>query len=327
MKIAIVKLSAMGDIIHAMVALQFIKKADPTIEIDWIVEESFRQILENNPHINKILPINLKSIKKEKQQLFKEIKKIKSYASNHYDLVIDAQGLIKSAISSKLLGKEIVGFSKNSIREGIASYFYKQKVEIAYEANAIERNVKVLCEPLGIKVNQENILNKEPFLYYKSTPKLPIENYILFVVGASVATKIYPKELFLEVTKKLNEKILVIWANEEEKSIAQFLKEHSHNVTIAPKVNLDELKALIHQAKLVIGADTGPTHMAWALNIPSITLFGNTPEYRNTYLTNINKVLKSNSVVNPLKLDKNDYSIKEIDPNEVANLAKELLHV
>jgi len=325
MKIAIVKLSAMGDIIHAMVALQFIKRARPDIQIDWIVEEDFKQILENNPHIDNILTINLKSIKKDKKQLLNEIKKIKFYANNHYDLVIDAQGLIKSAISSKLLGDKIVGFSKNSIREGVASYFYQQKVEIAYKANAIERNIKVLCEPLNIEVKKEDILNKEPFLYYKSTPKLPIESYVVFVVGASVAPKIYPKELFLEVAKRLNENILVIWANDEEKSVAQFLKEHNQNITIAPKVNLDELKALIHKAKLVIGGDTGPTHMAWALNTPSITLFGNTPEYRNTYITKINKVLKSSSVVNPLKLDKNDYSIKEIDPKEVTTLAKELL--
>ena len=327
MKIAIVKLSAMGDIVHAMIALQFIKKAEPTIKIDWIVEESFRKILENNPHVDNILPINLKTIKKDKKQLFNKIKKIKTYANNHYDLVIDAQGLIKSAITSKLLGKKIVGFSKNSIREGIASYFYQQKIEIAYEANAIERNLKVLCEPLNIEVKKEDILNKEPFLYYKSTPKLPIENYVLFVVGASVTTKIYPKELFLEVAKSLNENILVIWANEEEKAIAKFLKKHSQNITIAPKVTLDELKFLIHNAKLVIGGDTGPTHMAWALNIPSITLFGNTPEYRNTYITNINKVLKSNSIVNPRKLNKNDYSIKEIDPNTITTLAKELLNV
>ena len=327
MKIAIVKLSAMGDIIHAMVALQFIKKENPSMEIDWIVEEGFRQILENNPHINNILPINLKNIKSDKIALFSEIKKIHSYANNHYDLIIDAQGLIKSAITSKLLGKNIAGFSKNSIREGIASYFYKQKVEIAYEENAIERNIKVICKPLDIEVKREDILNKEPFLYYNSAPKIPIDDYIVFVVGASVENKIYPKELFLEVAKSLNENILVIWANKEEKAIAQFIKEHSPNVTIAPKVNLDELKAVVDKSKLVIGGDTGPTHIAWALNIPSITLFGNTPEYRNTYITNINKVLKSNSVVDPLKLDKNDYSIRDINPNKISTLAKELLNV
>ena len=328
MKIAIVKLSAMGDIIHAMVALQYIKQAKPTIQIDWIVEQSFAQILENNPHINNVLTVNLKSIKKDKMALFSEIKKIRTYSKNNYDLVIDAQGLIKSAITSKLLGKDIAGFSKESIREGVASYFYKHKVEIAYEANAIERNIKVLCKPLGIDVTQEQILNKEKFLYFNTSNKLPIEieNYIVFVVGASVTNKIYPKEKFLEVAKRLNEKTLVIWANDYEKEVALYLEKSLKNVVACPKLNLDELKRVLSESKIVIGGDTGPTHMAWALNVPSVTIFGNTPEHRNTYITNINRVVKSNTQVDPLNLDKSDFSIQKISTHKVILLAKELLN-
>jgi len=329
MKIAIVKLSAMGDIIHAMVALQFIKESNPSIKIDWIVEEGFAKVLEGNPHIDNILPVNLKAIKKDKKQFFTQINTVKKYAYNHYDLVIDAQGLLKSAIVAKLLGQNRAGFSKKSIREGVAAYFYAHKVEIAYEKNVIERNIKVICEPLDLTISKEKILNKEKFLYYGTSKKLPIkiENYIVFVVGASIENKIYPKEKFLEVAKYLNETILVIWANNYEKEVAMYLDKSLKNVVACPKLNLDELKRVIAESKIVIGGDTGPTHMAWALNVPSITLFGNTPEYRNTYLTNINKVLKSNSIVNPLKLDKNDYSIKEINPNEITTLAKELLNV
>ena len=328
MKIAIVKLSAMGDIIHAMVALQYIKQTKPNIQIDWIIEQGFAQILKNNPHINNVLTINLKSIKKDKMAIFSEIKKIRSYAKNNYDLVIDAQGLIKSAITSKLLGKDIAGFSKESIREGVASYLYKQKVNIAYEKNAIERNIKVLCEPLGIDVTQEQILNKEKFLYFNASNKLPIEieNYIVFVVGASVKNKIYPKEKFLEVAKRLNEKTLVIWANDYEKEVALYLEKSLKNVIASPKLNLDELKRVISKAKIVIGGDTGPTHMAWALNVPSVTIFGNTPEYRNTYITPINKVVKSKTKVDPLNLDKNDFSIQKISTHKVILLAKELLN-
>ena len=328
MKIAIVKLSAMGDIIHAMVALQYIKQAKPDIQIDWIVEEGFKQVLENNPHIDNILTVNLKSIKKNKMALFSEIKKIKTYAKNNYDLVIDAQGLLKSAITSKLLGKNIAGFSKDSIREGIASYFYKQKVEIAYEENAIERNIQVLCEPLDLSISKEQILNKKKFLYFRTSKKLPIEvnDYILFIVGASVENKIYPKEKFLKIAKHLNEKTLVIWANDYEKEVARYLEKSLKNVVACPKLNLDELKRVIAKSKLLIGGDTGPTHMAWALNVPSITIFGNTPEHRNTYITPINQVVKSDTSVDPLKLDKSDFSIREIDPKTIINLAKELLH-
>jgi heptosyltransferase-1 len=328
MKVAIVKLSAMGDIIHAMVALQYIKQAHPNLQIDWIVEQGFAQVLEYNPHIDNILTVNLKSIKKDKMALFSEIKKIKTYAKNNYDLVIDAQGLIKSAISSKLLGKNVAGFSKDSIREGIASYFYHQKVDIAYEANAIERNVKVLGEPLAVTISKEDILNKEPFLYFDKHHKLPIEidNYIVFVVGASVENKIYPKEKFAEIAKRLNEKTVVIWANDYEKEVAEYLAEKLPNIIVSPKLNLNELKQLIANSRLVIGGDTGPTHMAWGLNIPSVTIFGNTPEYRNTYITPINRVVKSNSSVDALKLDKSDFSIRKISTHKVILLAKELLN-
>ncbi len=317
----------MGDIIHAMVALQYIKQHKPNIQIDWIVEESFKQVLEYNPHIDNILTVNLKAIKKNKLAIFSEIKKIRTYANNNYDLVIDAQGLLKSAITSKFLGKKVSGFSKDSIREGIASYFYKHKVEIAYEKNAIERNIQVLTEPLNIVITKKDILNKRPFLYYekKDTQVVKLEKYILFVVGASLSNKIYPKELFLELAQGLAHEIVVIWANDEEKKVADYLNKLEH-VSIAPKMNLNQLKVIIANATLVIGGDTGPTHMAWALNTPSITIFGNTPEHRNTYITPINKVLKSSSIVNPLKLDKTDFSIKEIKPKTIIALAEELLN-
>jgi heptosyltransferase-1 len=95
---------------------------------------------------------------------------------------------------------------------------------------------------------------------------------------------------------------------------------------MVPKTNLDGLKSIIANSKLVIGGDTGPTHMAWGFNIPSITIFGNTPEYRNTYITNINRVIKSDSKVDPYKLDKNDFSIGEIKASDIVEIAKEILN-
>ena len=84
---------------------------------------------------------------------------------------------------------------------------------------------------------------------------------------------------------------------------------------------------LISKVDLVIGSDTGPTHMAVALNIPSITLFGPTPGYRNTLKTELNKVIESESIVNPNKINKADDSIKNIDVEEIIKVAKELLEI
>jgi len=330
MRIAIVKLSAMGDIVHAMVALQYLKTYNPKLEIHWIVEKVFAPLLEHNPHIDKILPLELKAIKKNKKLLFREIKKVKAYAQNDYDLVIDAQGLLKSAITAKLLGKNIIGFSKDSIREGIASYFYTQKVSIAYDANTIDRNAKVLAEGLGLEITPKMIDEKEAFLFYKEENNLKhflskSKKNIVFVIGSTWESRNYPKEQFVQVAKSLGENILIVWGNEGEKEKAQWLEAQSPNIKALPKIDLNTLKELIDKADLLIGNDTGPTHIAWGLNIPSITLFGPTPISR-VYETKINKVLKSPSKVNAYKLNKEDYSIKEIPVEEIVKIAKGLLY-
>ncbi|KLE13078.1 lipopolysaccharide heptosyltransferase I [Aliarcobacter butzleri] len=331
-RIAIIKLSAMGDIIHAMVALQYIKRKYPNLQIDWFVESAFAPILENNPDINQIIKLDLKSIKKDKKEIINQIKLIKKYEKNSYDLVIDAQGLIKSAIVSFFLGKNRVGFSKNSTREKLASFFYTKRVDIAYDKNAIERNVKVLSQVLNFEITKDDILNKKPFLFYKNENEVIYEylnkdkKNVLFVIGASWLSKMYSKEKFAKIINNLDENCLITWGNESEKDIADFIANIS-KAKVLPKLDLNSLKAIMSKVDLVIGNDTGPTHMAWALNTPSITLFGNTPGYRNTYITNINKIIESKSIVNPFKLDRNDFSIKEIDENEIINMAKGLLYV
>jgi heptosyltransferase-1 len=328
-RIAIVKLSAMGDIVHAMVTLQYMKQAYPDMTIDWIVERSFVDVLKHNPHIDTILPLELKSIKKQKMRLFSQIRLVRTYAKNNYDLVIDAQGLLKSAIVTRLLGKRRAGFSKTSIREGVASLFYTEHVTIPYHANTIDRNAKVLTAPLNIEVSSEMIHAKERFLNYKETrtltPYLASKKpNVLFVIGSTWESRNYPKEHFATVAKGLDANVLVVWGNDEEQTKATWIATQTSNVTVMPQLSLNDLKMLIDKVDLLIGNDTGPTHMAWGLNRPSITLFGPTPTNR-VYETTLNKVLKSRSKVNHYKLNKNDFSIQEISPQSVITLAKELL--
>jgi heptosyltransferase-1 len=326
-RIAIVKLSAMGDIIHAMVVLEFIKKVYPDLKIDWIVEEGFKGVLEKNPYIDQILPLNLKKLKRNKLALFSEIKKIKKYSKNNYDLVIDAQGLLKSAIVSKLLGKRVAGFDRNSSREGVSAYFYHDRYTISYALNKIDRNALLFSHVLALEITRKDILKKQPLLYHDRYTFDFLDKHhknILLVISSSWESKNYPKERFLELTQKLDACFIVVWADEKEKEIATFVKGGNERVYIPERLSLDALKSLISQVDLVIGNDTGPTHMAWALNRPSITLFGPTP-LEQTYLTPINKALKSPSDVDPYKLNRKDFSIKEIAVDEIVVLAKELL--
>jgi len=330
MKIAIVRLSAMGDIIHSAIALQFIKVKYPQAQIDWIVEKSMAAVLEFNPDINTIIPIELKKFKKTKKlsDLFSQIKILKNLET--YDYIIDMQGLLKSAIKGSTFEGESHGYDKNSIREGIASYLYKHTYTLAYDMNTIDRNVGVVSQALDLGVGSKEILSKQAFLFYKDEDPI-IYDYlskdkknIIFVIGSTWPSRNYPKEQFVELANALKENVIVIWGSDEEKADAEFIEEHSQYAKVIPRTNLNTLKALIDKSDLLIGNDTGPTHMAWGMNKPSITIFGPTPTSR-IYVTDINKLVDSPSKVDPFKLNKLDFSIKEISVSEIYKLTLELI--
>jgi heptosyltransferase I len=330
MKIAIVKLSALGDIVNAMIVLQFIKKYNSKIEIDWVVEESYKELLVNHPSINKVHTVNLKQAKKEKSLLMfiKEVKKIRNF--DKFDLVIDMQGLVKSAFVSRIVSSgQTIGFHRSSSRESISSIFYSHTFKIDYKENIILRNLSLIENSLNFIPKKENIQNKESFLYsskkyFFSEFSRSMKNIIL-IPGASHPSKCYPIENFSYLVEYLDANYIIIWGNDNEKEMADKIKNLCPSVNVAKKMPLDELISLIQQSDLVIGPDTGPTHMSWALNVPSITLFGSTPGYRNAYETEINKILESDSIVNPLKINKNDYSIANIDAAEIVKISNTLL--
>ena len=331
MKIAIVKLSALGDIVHAMLVLQFIKKHNQDIKIDWVVEESYKKLLEFHPDINNVHTVNLKRTKKKKSLflLFKEIKRVRQFG--RYDLVIDMQGLVKSALISHFISStHTLGFDKFSARESFASMFYSKTFHYNYKKNIIERNFEIIKFALGLKSSKVEILKKLPFLYprdkYFDNTLSNIKKNIILVPGASHASKRYPIENFAKFTDLLDANYLIIWGSAEEKSLAKKIKNLAPEVNICEELSISALISLISQANLVIGSDTGPTHMGWALNIPSITLFGPTPGYRNTCITDKNKILESNSNVNPYRINKNDHTIKDISIDEIVKTAKSLLY-
>ena len=310
--ILIVRLTALGDIIHSAIVLEFIKREKPEIEIDWLVEKSFSSILENNPNIRNIYPINLKSLKKDRswKNISSIYSQLKDISKNRYDLIIDMQGLIKSSIVSRIISKNIHGYSFNSGKEGISSFLYKTKTFSDYSENKILRNMQLINDALDLDISEKDILKKTPHLFFKDSI-FSADGKTLFVIGSSMVQKNYPKEKFLELAEKMNCELSIIWGNLEEKQIGEWLVEKNENISLAPKMNLDQLKHYISTAKVLVGNDTGPTHLAWAMNTPSIMLFGLTP-VEQALETDINLIIKSDSPVNHKKIDKTDFSIKDI---------------
>jgi len=331
MRIAIVRLSALGDIINSALILQFIKQAHPDAHIEWICEEVFAPIIEKHPLIDKVHTVSIKRAKKTKSfsLLLQNISSLRSLGD--FDKIIDLQGLLKSALVSRFIGKNIYGFDKDSIREGIASKLYMFHTHIPYEENSIWRSLVLVADALDISITKEMVENKKAALSYAHEDNITQDllstqkKNIGLVIGASWPSKTYPKENFTQLSKLLDANVIVIWGSAQEQEDALFIQSQFSEVKLAPKLSLTQLTALIDSLDLVIGNDTGPTHIAWAMNIPSITLFGPTPASKMMWEGKQHIAMESSSPVNPLKLNRNDFSIKEISPQEISLQAKELL--
>lgn len=319
MKIAIIRLSSLGDIIQNSIVLQFIKKNLPNSKITWICDEKFSEILENAPDLDEVVKIPLKA--KKFITAYKILNKLS------FDLVIDFQGLIKSAIVAKVLKAKTVGFDKYSAKESIAAMLYDQKVNCDYNENIIIRNLTLASMALNFGFSKEEIMAKKPCFTATATEAfkfLKTDKSILIAPFASEKNKCYSQ--FKEVINGLYEyEIFVCFGNEAEKELATNLITGT-KANLLKKMNLKEMINFVSLVGLVIGNDSGITHLAWAINKPSITIFGNRPSHRNAYRTKVNLTIDSGKKINARKINKNDFCINGISPQSIINSAKALLN-
>ncbi|PAF41135.1 lipopolysaccharide heptosyltransferase I [Helicobacter sp. 11S03491-1] len=337
MKIGILRFSALGDIIVSAVFLPYLKTLYPNCEIDWFVDERFGGILDDSPCIKKLHKIPLKKLLKSFNpfNIYRLYQDLKSHEK--YDILIDMQGLVKSSVIGSLLKKDkFVGFDKNSIREKMASIFYDQGICIPYERNILERNASLLYGAFGEQAGLEVCLQDRKSVFgCTQNGKNKIDaldcfegnkKTILFVLEASKENKTYPVQQYIELAKLMrdeNVKILLLWHAYPQKAQQIFNAINTSNdVFLLPQLNLDELKALIKKVDIVIGGDTGVTHLAWAMQRASITLYGNTPMERFKLFGTKNISLSGNICAN---YHKNDFSISKIQPKTIDKEIRGLL--
>ncbi len=332
MKIAIVRLSALGDIIVGAVFLAAIKERFADAQIEWFVDERFSAILEHSPYIDKLHPIALKSALTtfNPLKIFKLFKSLRAY---EYDIIIDMQGLVKSALITQMLkAPKKVGFDYASAREGLSAFFYSQKVSIAYDEPILKRNFTLLSQALNLPKNEisEGLNSRFKVFSYQDSPKINALNLnqnkpkILFVLETSKINKTYPIERFKELALALeNFQICLLWHADEHKATTLYhALKHQRDILLLPKLTLNEVKALLFKMDLIIGGDTGITHLAWALQKPSITLYGNTPMDRFKLESPINISLTGNSNAN---YHKKDFSIQNIEPKKIKECVLNIL--
>jgi len=276
MHVLVVKTSSMGDVIHTLPAIEDAAKAIPGIKFDWLIEEGFQEIPAWHDSVDKVIPIALRRWRKSwlKAFLSGEIKVfLKRLRKKKYDLIIDAQGLLKSAVPAKFARGTLIGFDKASAREGIAAKFYDRDLTVDKSLHAIERVRRLFARSIGYEY-QDTL----PLVKLNLNPAEEGKKGVLFLHGTTWPSKHWPDVSWLELGKLLKEEgeaIYLPWATDQEKDRAEWLAKEL-NVPVLPKLSLTEIAELMLKVKAVVGVDTGLTHLAALLDVRSIGIYGST---------------------------------------------------
>ena len=281
MKVCVIKTSSMGDVIHTLPALTDAQRAIPNLSIDWVVEENFAEIPRWHSAVNQIIPIALRRWRKSpfSIQTRNEWKNYRTLLqSENYDAVIDAQGLIKSALFATRFAQGVKhGYDRQSIREPLASFFYDKKYAISYQQHAVERIRQLFAQSLGYELPQVqgDYGIARHFLHQTSE-----QNYVVFIHSTTRADKHWEEsewqKLIEKITALSDYEIRLPWGNELEKARAERLAQGHSNVIVLPKLTLTELAKQLANTKAAVSVDTGLAHLTAALDKPNITLYGAT---------------------------------------------------
>lgn len=330
MKIAVVRLSSLGDIILGMAALQLIRRHLPDCSITWVADRRFADILDHQPDLHQVIKLDLKRVKKQRSIRGAAQEYRALAAAGPFDAVIDLHGMIKSAITATMLGGKRYGFDRRVIKEPLSALFYQQCFAIPLELPAASRYAALAASSLGFPFRPEDQDTVQPFLFWGDEDNAATDRYfapdrrtILFVPGTSAGYKNYPAERFAHLAELLGDNILACHGNDEELHTAERIAALVPNVQVLPRLTINQLKAAVGRCNLVIGGDTGPTHVAWGCGVPSITLFGATPVCIRP--TPLNRIIATPTPVNLRRHDASDTSVRNIPEEGIAGMARELL--
>ncbi|HEN8800385.1 lipopolysaccharide heptosyltransferase I [Pseudomonas sp. CM25] len=279
MRVLIIKTSSLGDVIHTLPALTDAAHAIPGIRFDWVVEEGFAEIPSWHPAVDQVIPVAIRRWRKNLWQTIKsgEWKAFKQRVRERkYDLVIDAQGLVKSAWLTRLVKAPVAGLDRYSAREGWASRFYDRRLSVATGQHAVERVRQLFAMALAYDL-PEGLGDYGLDLQRLQLP--PAAPYVVFLHGTTWVTKHWPEAYWRELAERMGRRKLEVrlpWGNPAEKARAERIAQGLNNCQVLPKLNLVGVARVLAAAKACVAVDTGLGHLAAALDVPTISLFGPT---------------------------------------------------
>lgn len=270
MHVLLVKMSSLGDVVHALPAVT--DAAGHGVRFDWVVEEGFSDIPARHPAVVDVLPI---AWRRWRRSLVASRGEMAAFArrlrQRRYDLVLDAQGLVKSGVVVAVArGQHKAGFAIGSARESAAAAFYEQRHRVARQAHAVDRIRRLFASALHYTVPQT--------LDFGLAVEKPSTSTCVFLHGTTWTSKLYPEAMWTQLCAKAESagyQVALPWGTDRERLQAERIAAATH-ATVWPRLCLHELIGRLASAALVIGVDSGLTHLSAALGVPTVVIYGST---------------------------------------------------
>lgn len=290
MKVLLIKTSSLGDVVHALPAVTEAAARIDQLEVTWVVEEGFADIPRRHPAIHRVIPVAIRRWRKQLPSAFGEIRAaLTQLKDEQYDRVIDSQGLLKSAMLTMFTRGDVHGFDRSSAREGLAASFYRSGHVINVAQHAVHRQKQLMAAALGYRCDDR--------VEYGLADPADRQRRILLLHGTTWVSKEWPLPAWQRLAQLIDEagfKVLVPSGNPGERQRAEQITAGLSRGRILDRLPLEDLISEMASCAGVVSVDTGLGHLAPALGIPVVGLFGATSPGLTGILGNSVETLVSN---------------------------------
>jgi len=277
-RVLIIKTSSLGDVLHTLPAVTDALRHNPDIHFDWVVEEAFAEVPAWHAAVDDVIPVALRRWKHRPFHVLyagEPQAAVRQLRSRQFDHIIDAQGLIKSALIARFARGPRSGLDRDSAREPVAARAYDNAFAIARNQHAVLRVRQLFAAALDYPLPDAS----PDYGIKQHFPQRAREPYLVFLHGTTWPTKHWPDDYWVQLASMAAAaglQVKIPWGNAIEQQRAQQIAAVADTIEVLPRMQLGELAAVIAAAGAVVGVDTGLVHLAAALGTPCITLYGAT---------------------------------------------------
>lgn len=333
----VIRLSSIGDIVHALPAVCALADSFPQAEITWAIEDRYAVLLEGNPCVRRVLRVDTLGWRKRlasARTLAEVAGAVRRLRDQRYDAVIDFQGLIKTGILAWLgRSSRRIGYARSAHREPGAGLFYTDEVTLRKGMHAVEENLALVeslgarttawCFPLPRRQEDERAVDAQ-------LARIDAREFIVVNPGGGWLDKRWPPGMYAQLIARVarltegtefatetERAIILTGSPDDESDIAVILRQAACERARYVPTTLGQYIALVRRASLFIGGDTGPMHLAAAIGVPIVAIMGPTDPARNGPFSAADETVSNHAPINHSRRQKHSAFLKGISVDDV----------